>query len=53
VFSKTLDKVGWNSKPVRDIVPEEITKLNELPGEDLEIGGATSATPIRTDSRRE
>jgi len=44
VFSKTLDKVDWNSRLVRDVIAEEITKLKAQPGNDLSIGGPTLAS---------
>lgn len=44
VFSKTLDKVEWNSRLVRENIAEEITKLKAQPGKDLELGGANIAS---------
>lgn len=44
VFSKTLDKVEWNSRLVRDNIAEEITKLRAQPGKDLSVGGPTLAS---------
>jgi len=44
VFSKTLDQVDWNSRMVRDVTAEEITKLKAQPGKDLSIGGPTLAS---------
>jgi len=44
VFSKTLDKVEWNSRLVRDNIAEEITKLKAQPGKDLGLGGPTIAS---------
>jgi len=44
VFSKTLDKVEWNSRLVRDNIAEEITKLKAQPGKDLSLGGPTIAS---------
>lgn len=44
VFSKTLDKVEWNSRLVRDNIAEEITKLKAQPGKDLSLGGPTLAS---------
>jgi dihydrofolate reductase len=44
VFSKTLNKVEWNSRLVRDDIAGEITKLKALPGKDLDIGGPTIAS---------
>jgi dihydrofolate reductase len=46
VFSKTLDKVEWNSRLVRDNVVEEIIRLKAQPGQDLEIGGPTLAASV-------
>ena len=43
VFSKTLKEVAWNSTLVREIIPEEIRKLKEQPGKDIEIGGPALA----------
>jgi dihydrofolate reductase len=44
VFSKTLDRVEWNSRLVRDNIAEEITKLKAQPGKDLSLGGPTIAS---------
>jgi dihydrofolate reductase len=44
VFSKTLDKVEWNSRLVRDNIAEEITRLKAQPGKDLGLGGANIAS---------
>ncbi len=44
VFSKTLDKVEWNSRLVREDIAEEITKLKTQPGKDLSVGGPTIAS---------
>ena len=44
VFSKTLDKVGWNSRLVREATAEEITKLKTQSGKNLSIGGPTLAS---------
>lgn len=46
VFSKTLDKVEWNSRLLRGNLAEEITKLKEQPGEDLALGGANLASTV-------
>jgi len=47
VFSKTLPRVEWtNSTLVKEIVPEEITKLKQEPGRDIVIYG--SANIVRT-----
>ena len=46
VFSKTLDKVQWNSRLVRDNIAGEITRLKQQPGEDLALGGANIASTV-------
>ena len=47
VFSKTLSRVEWsNSTLVKEIVPEEITKMKHEPGRDMVIYG--SASIVRT-----
>jgi dihydrofolate reductase len=43
VFSKTLENVKWNSRLVREVIPEEIHKLKAQPGKALSVGGATIA----------
>ena len=43
VFSRTLERAGWNTTVVREVIPEEITKLKEQPGGDLALGGADLA----------
>ena len=44
VFSKTLAKVEWNSRLVRDNITEVITKLKQEPGRDMSIGGPNIAS---------
>ncbi len=47
VFSKTLSRVEWNNSTlVKEIVPEEITKMKQEPGRDIVIHG--SSTIVRT-----
>ena len=47
VFSKTLSRVEWNNSTlVKEIVPEEITKMKQEPGRDIVIHG--SASIVRT-----
>jgi dihydrofolate reductase len=47
VFSKTLSRVEWNNATlVREIVPEDITKMKQEPGRDMLIHG--SANIVRT-----
>jgi dihydrofolate reductase len=43
VFSRTLERAGWNTTIVREVVPEEIRKLKVRPGGDMVIGGADLA----------
>lgn len=44
VFSKTLEKVEWNSRLVRGDIAGEIRKLKQQPGKDMAIGGSTIAS---------
>jgi dihydrofolate reductase len=44
VFSKTLNKVEWNSRLARGAITDEIEKLKAQPGGDLGIGGANIAS---------
>lgn len=44
VFSKTLEKVEWNSRLIKDNILEEVTKLKEQPGKILSVGGAGLAS---------
>lgn len=46
VFSKTLEKVEWNSRLVRDNIVEEITKLKEQPGRDMDLGDPNIASTL-------
>ncbi len=43
MFSRTLQRAGWNTVVVRDVVPEEIMKLKAQPGGDMALGGADLA----------
>lgn len=43
VFSKTLERVEWNSRLVRGDAAEEVARLKEQPGEELHVGGASLA----------
>ncbi len=48
VFSKTLERVDWNSRLIRDDAGGEIARLKAEPGKDLVIGGPNLAsTAIR------
>lgn len=46
VFSKSLDKVEWNSRLVRGDIAAEIEKLKALPGKDLGLSGAILASTL-------
>lgn len=43
VFSKTLERVAWNSRLVRDNLAEEFARLKAQPGKDISVGGPTLA----------
>jgi len=40
VFSRSLERADWNTRIMRDVVPEEIMALKAEPGGDLALGGA-------------
>ncbi|MCW9705534.1 dihydrofolate reductase family protein [Fodinibius salsisoli] len=44
VFSKTLDKVEGKARLLREVDPEEITKLKSKPGKNMAVGGANLAS---------
>jgi dihydrofolate reductase len=44
VFSRTLKRVEWNSRLVRDDAAEEVAQLKAQPGFDMDVGGATMAS---------
>jgi dihydrofolate reductase len=44
VFSKTLDKVDWNSRLASGTVAEEVARLKAEPGKDMAVGGANLAS---------
>jgi dihydrofolate reductase len=49
VFSKTLTRVEWtNAILVREMVPEEITKMKQEPGRDMLIHGSASIVQTLT-----
>jgi len=43
VYSRTLERAGWNTTVVRDVVPAEVQQLKAEPGGDLALGGADLA----------
>ncbi|MFD2765050.1 dihydrofolate reductase family protein [Micromonospora eburnea] len=43
VYSRSLDRVAWNSTLVPEVVPEQVRALKEQPGGDLTLGGAELA----------
>ena len=46
VFSRTLDKVDWNSRLVKENVADEIARLKREPGGELTLGGANFASTV-------
>jgi len=46
VFSRTLDRVEWNSRLVRDDAAEEVRRLKAQPGFDMDVGGPTLASTL-------
>jgi dihydrofolate reductase len=43
VYSRTLERAGWNTTVIREVVPEEVVALKAQPGGDLALGGADLA----------
>ncbi|GIH26171.1 deaminase [Acrocarpospora phusangensis] len=43
VYSRTLDRVEWNTTLVREVVPTEVLELKAQPGGDLALGGGKLA----------
>ncbi len=46
VFSRTLERVEGNARLVRGDVVNEVTRLKEQPGRDIEVGGAELASAL-------
>ncbi len=46
VFSRTLDRVEWNGRLVRDDAAGEVSRLKEQPGFDMDVGGPTTASML-------
>ncbi|MCC5929139.1 MAG: dihydrofolate reductase [Cyclobacteriaceae bacterium] len=44
VYSKTLEKVEWNSELTRNVIPEDIQGLKRMPGGNIEVAGAELAS---------
>jgi dihydrofolate reductase len=46
VFSRTLERVEWNSRLVRGDAVEEVARLKAEPGFDMDVGGPTLASAL-------
>jgi dihydrofolate reductase len=46
VLSRTLGRVDWNSRLVRENAPEEVARLRAQPGFDMDVGGPTTASTL-------
>ena len=46
VFSKTLERVEWNSRLVRDDAVAEVARLKSQAGLDMDVGGPTTAATL-------
>ena len=46
VFSRTLDRVEWNSRLVRDDAAAEVARLKAEPAFDADVGGPTLASTL-------
>jgi len=46
VYSRSLKHADWNTRIVRDVVPDEVRALKAQPGGDLVLSGARIAEPF-------
>jgi dihydrofolate reductase len=46
VFSRTLERVEWNSRLVHDDPVQEVVRLKAQPGFDMDVGGPTLAATL-------
>lgn len=46
VFSKTLQRVDWNSRLVKSDAVEEVARLKHQPGKDMSVGGTGLASSL-------
>jgi dihydrofolate reductase len=46
VFSRSLERVDWNSRLVRDGAVAEVARLKAEPGFDMDVGGPTLAAEL-------
>src|SRR3989442_6734743 len=46
VFSRTLERVDWNSRLVREDAAAEVARLKAASGFDMDVGGPTAAAPL-------
>jgi dihydrofolate reductase len=47
VYSTTLERAGWNTTIVRDVVAADVMALKEAPGGDMVVGGADLAAAFQ------
>jgi len=47
VYSRTLERAGWNTTVVREVDPEAVRRLAAEPGGDMAVGGADLADTFR------
>lgn len=47
VYSRTLERAGWNTTVARDVVADEVLALKAQPGGSLALGGADLAATFR------
>jgi dihydrofolate reductase len=46
VFSRTLERVEWNNRLIRDDAAAEVARLKAQPGFDMDVGGPTTASTL-------
>jgi dihydrofolate reductase len=47
VFSRTLERADWNTTVVREVVPDDMRRMQAEPGGDMAVGGADLAATFR------
>ena len=47
VYSRTLERAGWNTAVARDVVADDVLALKAQPGGNLALGGADLAATFR------
>ena len=46
MFSRTLKRVDWNSRLIREDAATEVARLKALPGFEMSVGGPATTAPL-------